>query len=155
VYLPATIDPDWLNKIISNPSNKKRRFHPFRGLRRIFRKKVRHQHSGTSELQDPEVVQTHNMLEAGTPVQALDAHRSRSTSTLLSGDESCPRRRSGNGLFPGHSGLSVSHDSVFTAEHRTPHSSSEDLDTAQSSSSLSIQQLVLPGVRVRENTNQI
>lgn len=56
--------------------------------------------------------------------------------------------RSGNGLFPCHSGLSVSHDSVFTAEHRTPHSSSEDLDTAQSSSSLSIQQLVLPGVRV-------
>jgi hypothetical protein len=56
--------------------------------------------------------------------------------------------RSGNGLYPCHSGLSVSHDSVFTAEHRTPHSSSEDLDTAQSSSSLSIQQLVLPGVRV-------
>ena len=56
--------------------------------------------------------------------------------------------RSGNGLYPCHSGLSVSHDSVFTAEHRSPHSSSEDLDTAQSSSSLSIQQLVLPGVRV-------
>ncbi|XP_021919007.1 uncharacterized protein LOC110829533 isoform X3 [Zootermopsis nevadensis] len=88
------------------------------------------------------------MLEGdGSPAQALDAHRSRSTSTLLSGEETAPRRRSGNGLFPCHSGLSVSHDSVFTAEHRTPHSSSEDLDTAQSSSSLSIQQLVLPGVR--------
>lgn len=99
-------------------------------------------------MHDHDAGQDHVMLESGgTPVQALDAHRSRSTSTLLSGEDAGPRRRSGNGLFPCHSGLSVSHDSVFTAEHRTPHSSSEDLDTAQSSSSLSIQQLVLPGVR--------
>lgn len=135
----------------NDPGNKKRRFHPFRGLRRIFRKKARHQHPGvvaSSETHDHDAAQDHAMIErGGTPVQALDAHRSRSTSTLLSGEDAGPRRRSGNGLFPGHSGLSVSHDSVFTAEHRTPHSSSEDLDTAQSSSSLSIQQLVLPGVR--------
>ncbi|XP_023705506.1 uncharacterized protein LOC111863422 isoform X3 [Cryptotermes secundus] len=134
-----------------DPCNKKRRFHPFRGLRRIFRKKARHQHAGSaaaSELQEHEAAQDHVMLDSGgTPIQALDAHRSRSTSTLLSGEDAGSRRRSGNGLFPCHSGLSVSHDSVFTAEHRTPHSSSEDLDTAQSSSSLSIQQLVLPGVR--------
>jgi len=136
----------------NDPGNKKRRFHPFRGLRRMFRKKVRHQHPGvvaSSETHDHEAAQDHAMLErGGTPVQALEAHRSRSTCTLLSGEDAGPRRRSGNGLFPCHSGLSVSHDSVFTAEHRTPpHSSSEDLDTAQSSSSLSIQQMVLPGVR--------
>jgi len=135
----------------NDPGNKKRRFHPFRGLRRIFRKKARHQHPGvvaSSETHDHDATRDHAILErGGTPVQALDAHRSRSTSTLLSGEDAGPRRRSGNGLFPCHSGLSVSHDSVFTAEHRTPHSSSEDLDTAQSSSSLSIQQLVLPGVR--------
>nr|CAD7430598.1 unnamed protein product [Timema monikensis] len=64
-----------------------------------------------------------------------------STLTLTEGEES------GTGLFPGHSGLSVSHDSVFTAEQRSSHSSCEDLDIGQSSSSLSIQQLVLPGVR--------
>nr|CAD7441886.1 unnamed protein product [Timema bartmani] len=69
-------------------------------------------------------------------------------------DECCywlSSRRSGTGLFPGHSGLSVSHDSVFTAEQRSSHSSCEDLDIGQSSSSLSIQQLVLPGVRKPEH----
>jgi len=90
-----------LNNIITScltdPCNKKRRFHPFRGLRRIFRKKARQQHAGASagsELQDHEAAQDHVMLESGgTPVQVLDAHRSRSTSTLLSGEDTGPRRR--------------------------------------------------------------
>ena len=82
----------------------------------------------------------HKLLDVLVPMACWNCVTSRSTVLLV--------YRSGNGLFPCHSGLSVSHDSVFTAEHRTPHSSSEDLDTAQSSSSLSIQQLVLPGVRV-------
>lgn len=83
----------WLTSFLTDPCNKKRRFHPFRGLRRIFRKKARHQHPGP-ELQDHSGVQQHVMLEGdGSPAQALDAHRSRSTSTLLSGEETAPRRR--------------------------------------------------------------
>nr|CAD7197729.1 unnamed protein product [Timema douglasi] len=169
--------------------SKRRRFHPFRGLRRMFRRKGRH--SGSELAETPEKLSTEET------VAALDSHRSRSTSELLAGDEPNRRRRaplksiadtlywatylrsvpysaaksggdawntryhlvdeccywlssrrSGTGLFPGHSGLSVSHDSVFTAEQRSSHSSCEDLDIGQSSSSLSIQQLVLPGVRL-------
>ncbi|KAJ4446496.1 hypothetical protein ANN_13192 [Periplaneta americana] len=78
--------------------SKKRRFHPFRGLRRIFRKKARHQHaSATPDMQDAESAHEHALLDADTPVQ-LDAHRSRSTSTLLSGDDAGPRRRKVNYL---------------------------------------------------------
>nr|CAD7441885.1 unnamed protein product [Timema bartmani] len=63
--------------------SKRRRFHPFRGLRRMFRRKGRH--SGS------ELAETPEKLSANETVAALDSHRSRSTSELLAGDE--PNRR--------------------------------------------------------------
>ncbi|XP_063228272.1 uncharacterized protein LOC134534122 isoform X2 [Bacillus rossius redtenbacheri] len=127
--------PQDMTTELSRNESKRRRFHPLRGLRRMFRRKARHSGCELPEAADPL-----------RPEDEADPHRSRSASELLAADEAVCRRRSGSGLYPGHAGLSVSHDSVFTAEQRSC-SSREELRAAGSSSSLSVQQLVLPGVK--------
>ncbi|XP_044737501.1 uncharacterized protein LOC123299242 isoform X2 [Chrysoperla carnea] len=150
------LDSSTEQEIDKNETSKKRRFHPFRGLRKMFRRKVRHSSvgavgstgTGGGGLSGDEF-NIHGGLDTTTPepeTPNMDSHRSRSTSELLAGDEPTRRKSGTGGLYSGHhGGLSVSHDSVFTGD---PLSGSDlELDTAQSSSSLSIQQLVLPGVR--------
>lgn len=101
---------------------KKRRFHPLRGLRRMFRRKER---------RPPEVV-TVSADELSSPAgDAQGEARRRSATTLV---EDKTRRRSGGGLHS--AGLSVSHDSVFSPEQRSGAESGSELE---SSSSLSIQ----------------
>lgn len=72
--------------LFAEPS-KKRRFHPFRGLRKMFRRKIRH--SGSDEAV-PEAGDK-DAQENGSQGSGKDQHRSRSTSELLAGDE--PARR--------------------------------------------------------------
>nr|CAD7430597.1 unnamed protein product [Timema monikensis] len=91
----VTADPDKTFKVMSircetvvkiiRLESKRRRFHPFRGLRRMFRRKGRQ--SGSELAETPEKLSTEET------VAALDSHRSRSTSELLAGDEPNRRRR--------------------------------------------------------------
>ncbi|XP_015115764.1 titin isoform X2 [Diachasma alloeum] len=125
---------------------KKRRFHPLRGLRRIFRRKSRGaadarinsrngERDGDLPTRDREEVTLRH--PAGVPEEA----RSRSASELLT--DSCDRqsvflRRSGIDesfakLRAGSGQLSVSHDSVFPGEvpHTRPLSSLDTLATLE------------------------
>lgn len=101
---------------------KKRRFHPLRGLRRMFRRKER---------RPPEVV-TVSADELSSPADDAQGEARRRSATTLVEDKT--RRRSGGGLHS--AGLSVSHDSVFSPEQRSGAESGSELE---SSSSLSIQ----------------
>ncbi|GLV35641.1 uncharacterized protein CBL_01209 [Carabus blaptoides fortunei] len=125
-----------------NETSKKRRFHPFRGLRKMFRRGGKVRNAGSEETVP---VEGNVVVQDDNSSSAKDSHRSRSTSELLAGDEPTRRKSNSNaGMYPGGGSLSVSHDSVFTAEQHSTRgdSTSSDLDTAQSSSSLSIQQLM-------------
>ncbi|XP_063987711.1 uncharacterized protein LOC135167919 isoform X2 [Diachasmimorpha longicaudata] len=125
---------------------KKRRFHPLRGLRRIFRRKSRGaadarinsrngERDGDLPTRDREEVTLRH--PAGVPEEA----RSRSASELLtdsSDRQSVFLRRSGIGesfakLRAGSGQLSVSHDSVFPGEvpHTRPLSSLDTLATLE------------------------
>uniref|UniRef100_A0A1B6D8D2 DUF4592 domain-containing protein n=1 Tax=Clastoptera arizonana TaxID=38151 RepID=A0A1B6D8D2_9HEMI len=115
------------------------RFHPLRGLRRMFRRKER---------RPPEVLtESANELRASQEEIANQEVRLRSSKVVV---DNKARRRSGNGLHS--AGLSVSHDSIFTPEHRSAETSSE-LDV-ESSSSLSVQRLTTAKTGVQENVNK-
>ncbi|XP_025406882.1 uncharacterized protein LOC112680873 [Sipha flava] len=89
------------------PEPKRRRFHPLRGLRRIFRRKAPSPEPNEVKLCD-------DIIEP----PSLDTSRSRSTSQLI--DEPFTRRRSLHSTL-----LSVSHDSVFNPEQHSGQSDSE------------------------------
>ncbi|KAK3926927.1 Muscle M-line assembly protein unc-89 [Frankliniella fusca] len=137
--------------------SKKRSFHPLRGLRRMFRRKPRGSGSGSGaqagETSAPAAAaaeEEHPQLAAGLadpqtagaatcgPCAPNGAPRSASTGRLLAEapQHAAPSSRTG-ALYPG---LSVSHDSVFTADP-------SDQSGSDTTSTQSIQRLVLPGVR--------
>ncbi|XP_025261829.1 microtubule-associated protein futsch isoform X2 [Camponotus floridanus] len=121
---------------------KKRRFHPLRGLRKIFRRKSRGAPGSNSSDRDVELArlsreETTTRHPAGSPEEV----RSRSASELLT--DACDResvflRRGGAEdnfvkLRGGAGKLSVSHDSVFPGEvpHTRPLSSLASLTTLE------------------------
>ncbi|XP_050546640.1 uncharacterized protein LOC126908523 [Daktulosphaira vitifoliae] len=91
---------------------KRKRFHPLKGLRRIFRRKVPVVNAGDALNSGDDIIaeqQSNNNLESS---------RSRSTSQLI--DEPFNKRRSLHSTL-----LSVSHDSVFNPEQHSGQSDSE------------------------------
>lgn len=100
--------------VSQRPEPKKRRFHPLRGLRRIFRRKV------PASPEPNEIKSFDDVLEPSS----LDTSRSRSTSQLIDEPFNCRRRSLHSTL------LSVSHDSVFNPEQQ--HSSQSDSESAVS-----------------------
>lgn len=69
-------------------TSKKRRFHPFRGLRKMFRRGGKVRNAGSEETVP---VEGNVVVQDDNSSSAKDSHRSRSTSELLAGDE--PTRR--------------------------------------------------------------
>ncbi|XP_074110623.1 uncharacterized protein LOC141534897 isoform X1 [Cotesia typhae] len=122
---------------------KKRRFHPLRGLRRIFRRKSRSAADAAfdshNDRNDPV---THEDMTLRHPAGRTEDARSQSASELLTDSCDCQSGflRRGGGVqetftkLRGASGqLSVSHDSVFPGEvpHTRPLSSLDTLATFQ------------------------
>uniref|UniRef100_A0A8D8UBA8 DUF4592 domain-containing protein n=1 Tax=Cacopsylla melanoneura TaxID=428564 RepID=A0A8D8UBA8_9HEMI len=99
--------------------SKRRRFNPLNGLRRIFRKKSRASSTSTDHAGPPLSGDTHDpdSLLAGDQLSPADPLRSRSTSQLsdaaaaATGDPTSLKNRTHHSAL-----LSLSHDSVFTAE---------------------------------------
>ncbi|KAF4523371.1 hypothetical protein B566_EDAN005526, partial [Ephemera danica] len=113
----------------TEPRSKKSRFHPLRGLRRMFRRKPRVEPTAAPE--SVPAGETVSGEPTGSSLLVPDnggQPRSRSASELLgSSQELQAKRRSGGGLSGGSGGgsgcalgggLSVSHDSVFTSDGR-------------------------------------
>uniref|UniRef100_A0A1B6H2S2 Uncharacterized protein n=1 Tax=Cuerna arida TaxID=1464854 RepID=A0A1B6H2S2_9HEMI len=108
---------------------KKRKFHPFRGLRRMFRRKERSRAGAAQTV----TVSADELSHPG--VESRERHGAHTAAD--------DPRRSSNAL---HSGLSLSHDSVFSPEQRSGPESGSELET---SSSLSMQRLVHANTNVQ------
>ncbi|KAL0272913.1 UNVERIFIED_CONTAM: hypothetical protein PYX00_005727 [Menopon gallinae] len=108
---------------------KKKRFHPLRNLRRMFRRKTRHSNlsNDSYNIGSPETTEINT-----TPLE----QRSCSTSKLVE-ENGMQNLMKSNRLAPG---LSLSHDSVFTPDRADSGLSSSDLEN----SSLSISNFVPP-----------
>ncbi|KAI5702594.1 hypothetical protein M8J75_001850 [Diaphorina citri] len=113
--------------------SKRRRFNPLQGLRRIFRKKSR----ASNVLPVPDASSSPNEPSGAVSDQMSPADPMRSRSTSQLSDSGDPASLKNRGL---HSTLlSLSHDSVFTAE-----SNGSEVDA---SSCLSVQKAAQSSVR--------